>query len=86
MGFYIGVGGVLTFKNSKLKDVIKEIPLDRIVLETDSPFLAPTPHRGETNEPKYIYDIACFLAEIKEVSLDEVISQTDVNVNNIFDI
>lgn len=86
MGYYIGIGGVITFKNSKLKEIVKEIPLDRLLLETDSPFLAPEPFRGKTNEPKYIIEIAKFIADLKEVSLEEVAKQTEMNIHNLFNI
>lgn len=86
MGFYIGVGGVMTFKNAKIKEVIKEIPLDRILLETDSPYLAPEPFRGKTNEPKYIKTIAEYLSELKNIDISLVSKQTEENVHNLFDI
>ena len=85
-GYYLGVGGVITFKNANLKDIIKDVPLDNILLETDSPFLAPTPHRGETNEPAYIRDIAQFIADIKELSIEEVGEKTTQNARKIFHI
>lgn len=73
MGFYIGIGGVLTFKNGKkLKDVVKEIPLDRIVLETDCPYLAPTPHRGERNDSSMIKFVVSEIAALKNISEEEV--------------
>ena len=86
MGYYIGVGGVLTFKNANIKDVIVKLPLDRLLLETDSPFLAPTPKRGETNEPANIPLIANFLANIKGISIEEVSKQTENNINKLFNI
>ena len=85
-GYYLGVGGVITFKNSKLKDIIKDIPLDNILLETDSPYLAPVPHRGETNEPAYIKDIAEYIAEIKNMDIKEVEDKTSKNATKIFHI
>lgn len=86
MGFYIGVGGVVTFKNANIKDVIKEIPLNRIVLETDSPFLAPTPYRGTVNEPKNIRVIAEFISELKGVSTHEVEQITEENIHALYNI
>ncbi len=86
MGYYIGVGGVLTFKNANMKDIIVKLPLDRLLLETDSPFLAPTPKRGETNEPANIPYIAEFLANLKGISVEEVSKQTEENVNKLFNI
>lgn len=72
MGFMIGVGGVVTFKNSKLSDVIKEIGLENILLETDSPYLTPEPHRGEKNDPSHILDIAKYVALLYNISLEEL--------------
>ena len=86
LGFYLGIGGVLTFKNSKLKEVVNELSLDNIVLETDSPYLAPEPHRGHTNYPKNIKIIAQSLRKIKEVSLEEVTQKTTDNVNKIYNL
>lgn len=86
-GYYIGIGGVVTFKNAKtLQMITKEIPLKRILLETDSPFLAPHPFRGKPNEPKYIPLIAEKIAEIKRVSLEEVAERTSANSKEIFGI
>lgn len=84
MGFYIGVGGVMTFKNSKIDEVIKEIPLERIVLETDSPYLTPEPFRKYKNEPKYIKTIAEYLAKIKNIDLIKVSNITEKNIKDIF--
>ncbi len=84
MGFYIGVGGVMTFKNSKIDEIIKDIPLSRIVLETDSPFLTPEPYRKYSNEPKYIKIIAEYLANIKHIDVLEVEKETENNVKEMF--
>ncbi len=86
MGFKLGIGGVLTFKNSKLYQVIENISLSDIVLETDSPYLTPEPFRGNVNSSKYIPIIAQKLAQIKKVSLDEVSVVTLKNTYNIFDL
>ncbi len=86
MNFYLGIGGVLTFKNSKLKDVIEKIPLERLVLETDSPYLTPEPFRGKQNSSKYIPIIAKKLSEIKEVDIDKVAQLTSYNAKEIFHI
>ena len=86
LGFYLGIGGVLTFKNTNLKDTIKEIPLDRILLETDSPYLAPTPHRGERNEPKYIPLIAEEISNQKNIEIDEVEKIIYQNTTKIFNL
>lgn len=84
MGYYIGVGGVVTFKNANIKDVIKEIPLDRLLLETDSPFLSPEPVRGKTNEPANVKHVAEFIADLKGVEVEELSKITEENVNRLF--
>ena len=70
MGFYIGVGGVVTFKNTNLKDVIKEIPVERILLETDSPYLSPEPYRGKQNSPKNVSVIANYISNLKCIEIN----------------
>ena len=84
IGFYIGIGGVITFKNTNLKETIKTIPKDRILLETDSPYLAPTPHRGEKNESKYIPLIAEEIANNLNITVEEVGRITTKNASKIF--
>ncbi len=86
LGFYIGIGGILTFKNSGLDKVLKNISLQNIVLETDAPYLAPVPKRGKRNESSYINYIAKKLAEIKNVSINEVADITSENAIKIFNI
>ena len=85
MGFLLGIGGVVTFKNSKLKDVVKEVPLESIVLETDSPYLTPVPFRGKINSSKYLEYIANFIADIKNISLEELAEITSKNASSLFD-
>ncbi len=85
-GFYMGIGGILTYKNSGLKDIIKEIPLEYLVLETDSPYLPPVPYRGKRNESAYIKHIAMKLAEIKNTTLEEVEEITSKNAAAVFNI
>ena len=82
LGYKLGIGGVLTFKNSNLKETIKNISIENIVLETDSPFLSPI--RGSINEPKNIKLIAEYLSEVKEISLNEVANITTKNANTTF--
>ena len=86
MGFLLGINGVITFKKSKLKEVIKEIPLENLVLETDSPYLTPEPFRGTRNEPARVLEIAKFISELKEVSLNDLARITNDNIKRIFDI
>ena len=86
IGFYLGIGGVVTFKNSKLKEVVNELSLDNIVLETDSPYLAPEPYRGHTNYPQNIKIVAQAIRKIKDVTLEEVTTKTTSNVNKIYNL
>jgi len=86
MGFLLGINGVITFKNSKLKDVIKELDLKNIILETDSPYLSPVPYRGEKNEPANISLIANFISDLKDISLSQLSIITNQNIKRIFDI
>lgn len=86
LGYYLGIGGVLTFKNSKLYKVIEQIDLSHIVLETDSPFLSPEPLRGTKNNPSNVIFVAKKIAEIKHLSTDVVIKNTTSNARKIFDI
>lgn len=83
-GFYLGVGGVVTFKNAGLDKVVKEINLDHIVLETDAPYLAPTPFRGKKNESSYLVHIAEKVADLHQISIEEVAKITTQNSKNIF--
>ena len=84
MGFLLGIGGVVTFKNSGLDKVVKEIPLENIVLETDSPYLAPKPFRGKRNESSYLKYIAGKISEIKQCTLEEVAISTTRNAEKLF--
>ena len=86
LGFYLGIGGVLTYKNSGLDKVVKDISLDHLVLETDSPYLTPVPFRGKPNESSYLVHVAQRLADIKEVSIEEVARVTTLNSKTIFGI
>ena len=84
MGFYLGIGGVSTFRNGGLDKIIPELPMDKIVLETDSPYLAPVPHRGKRNEPSYLAIIAARISELKETTLDVVQESTSRNAEKLF--
>ncbi|RYD57054.1 MAG: TatD family deoxyribonuclease [Sphingobacteriales bacterium] len=84
LGFYLGIGGVVTFKKSSLQNIVKEVLLDHIVLETDAPYLAPTPYRGKRNESSYIPLIAAKVAELKEIEVAEVVAITSKNAEKIF--
>lgn len=85
MNFYISLGGPVTFKNAKKpKEVAKDIPLDKLLIETDCPYLAPHPNRGKRNEPAYVKLVAEQIAEIKELSYDEVVRVTNENARKLF--
>lgn len=84
MGYLLGVNGVITFKNCNIKDVIKEVGLDNIVLETDSPYLTPVPYRGMQNNPSHILDIAKFVSELYNVSLEELSYRTNENIKRMY--
>jgi TatD DNase family protein len=86
LGFYLGIGGVITFKNSGLAENLKNVSLEHIVLETDSPYLAPVPYRGKRNESCYLLQIAEKLADVKDISLAELASITTQNSIKIFGI
>ena len=85
MGFYIGIGGVVTFKNSKkMKEVVGAVPLERILLETDCPYLAPEPFRGKRNQSSYLLYVAEQIAELKGISAEEVIATTEENARRMY--
>lgn len=85
LGFYISLSGIVTFKNAQaLKEVAKSIPLDRMLVETDSPYLAPIPFRGKTNQPAYVKHVAEHVAELRGISLDEVAAATTQNFFRLF--
>lgn len=84
MGFYLGIGGVITFKNSGLEQIIKQTGVDHLVLETDGPYLAPVPYRGKRNEPAYLKLVLQKVAEAAELSEAEVAQATENNINTIF--
>ena len=85
-GFKLGIGGVVTFKNSGLDKVLKEIEIENLILETDSPYLAPTPFRGKRNKSSYIPLIANKLSDIYEISIEEIGNITSINAAKIFNI
>ena len=84
MGFYLGIGGVATFKNSGLDKVLPELPLNRLVLETDSPYLAPVPHRGKRNEPSYLLLVADKVAAVMGITQGELQEATSGNAAAVF--
>uniref|UniRef100_UPI00359C6A94 TatD family hydrolase n=1 Tax=Faecalicatena contorta TaxID=39482 RepID=UPI00359C6A94 len=87
MGFFIGVGGVVTFKNSrKLKEVVEETPLEYLLLETDCPYLAPVPNRGKRNSSLNLVYVAEQIAELKQLSYDEVVEQTEKNARRLYNL
>jgi TatD DNase family protein len=85
LGLYVSISGIVTFKNAKeLQEVAKTIPLDRLLIETDSPFLAPVPHRGKPCEPAYVADTARFLAELRDEPLETLAAATSANFHTLF--
>ena len=84
MGFYLGIGGVSTFKNSGMKEILHELDIDKVVLETDSPYLAPVPFRGKRNEPGYLMNIALQFASARELTIGEVAEITTRNALKLF--
>jgi TatD DNase family protein len=85
LGFYVSIPGIVTFKNAvELQQVVREVPLTRLLLETDGPFLAPAPWRGKTNRPEYLLYTAGKVAELKNISVDEVANKTTLNTEKLF--
>ncbi len=84
MGFHLGLGGVLTYKNAGVAEAIKDISMEWLVLETDAPYLSPVPYRGKTNEPSYMIQVAMKLAEIKNLPLHEIAAITTSNAEKLF--
>lgn len=85
MNFYISFSGIVTFKNAtELQDIAKKMPLDRILVETDSPYLAPMPHRGKQNQPAYVKHVAEYIANLRGMSLDEFAAATTSNFKTLF--
>ena len=85
MGWYLGINGIVTFKNAEdLREVVRWLPLEKMLLETDSPFLAPIPFRGKPNKPAHIPVIAAFIAELRDISLQELAEQTNENAQRLF--
>ena len=86
MGFYLGIGGVITFKNSRLSEVVQQLGLEYLVLETDSPYLTPQPYRGKKNSSKYLPLIAQRIADVCQVDLEQVAKVTSENASKLFDL
>ncbi len=85
MGWYLGINGIVTFKNAEdLREVVRWLPLEHLLLETDSPFLAPIPFRGKPNKPAHIPAIAGFIAKLRKISLEELAQQTTANAQRLF--
>jgi TatD DNase family protein len=86
LGFFVGVGGIMTFSNSKVDRYVEDVPLEHMVIETDSPYLAPEPHRGDRNEPAYVRHVAERLAEVKDVPVEQVAEVTTQNARAIYEL
>ena len=87
MGFYISLSGIITFnKSNQLRNIVKELPLNRLLVETDAPYLAPEPHRGKCNEPSYVVHTVKYLANIMNVDTHTIANKTTENFNKLFNI
>ena len=87
LGFYISLSGIITFnKSNDLRNIVKDLPLNKLLVETDAPYLAPEPFRGKCNEPSYVFHTAKILAEIKNVNLDIIAKETTENFNRLFNL
>lgn len=86
MGFHLGIGGVVTFKNAGMAEVVKSVPLERLLLETDAPYLSPVPHRGQRNESSYIPLIAQRIADLRGITVDEVAEVTTTSARKLFNL
>ena len=86
LGFHLGLGGVTTYKSCKVKDFLPNIPLERIVLETDAPYLSPVPHRGQRNEPAFMADTTNKIAEIYQITTEEFATTTTANATKLFNL
>lgn len=87
LGFYISISGIATFRNAEsLRDVVRRLPLDRILVETDAPYLAPVPHRGKQNEPKFVTEVAQLVADLKGVRVEHLAAQTSANFHKLFNL
>ncbi|MGB2078863.1 MAG: TatD family hydrolase [Vibrio sp.] len=85
LGFYISISGIVTFKQAtQLQAVVKDLPLERLLIETDSPFLAPVPHRGKENQPAYVAQVAQFIADLKQTNIETIAKQTTQNFHDLF--
>ena len=85
LDFYISISGIATFKNAvELQEVVKKLPLDRLLIETDAPYLAPVPYRGKQNQPAYVKHVAEFIAQLKGVELQQVAEVTTNNFKQLF--
>ncbi|UXZ55282.1 TatD family hydrolase [Halomonas sp. 7T] len=85
LGFYISLSGIITFRNAdSLRDLARQLPLDRLLIETDSPYLAPVPYRGKPNEPAWVVEVAACIAQARGISVDEVAMQTSANFYHLF--
>ncbi|WP_086931341.1 TatD family hydrolase [Agarilytica rhodophyticola] len=86
LNYYISISGIVTFKTAnQIRDVVTKMPLDRLLIETDSPYLAPVPYRGKSNEPKYVREVAEYIAELLNISLEQVAESTTANFFRLFD-
>ncbi len=85
LNYYISISGIVTFKTAdQIRDVVSKMPIDRLLVETDSPYLAPIPYRGKPNEPKYVREVAQFVADVRGIPLEELAAKTTENFYRLF--
>lgn len=85
LNYYISISGIVTFKNAEqIREVVRNMPLDRLLVETDAPYLAPVPYRGKSNEPKYVHEVAAFVGEVRGLSLEDIAQITTENFYRLF--
>nr|WP_246814377.1 YchF/TatD family DNA exonuclease [Ferrimonas balearica] len=85
LGLHISISGIVTFRNAEaLRDVVRKVPMERLLVETDSPYLAPVPYRGKTNQPAYVHEVAQFVADLKQVRYEALLEQTSENFYRLF--
>jgi TatD DNase family protein len=85
MNYYISISGIVTFRNAdELREVAKKVPLDRLLIETDSPYLAPIPYRGKSNQPRYVRAVGEFIAQLRGITAEELAERTTANFFSLF--
>ena len=86
LDFYLGIGGVISFKNAGMDKILEQVPMEKLILETDAPYLAPVPYRGKRNEPAYLHQVSNKLAELKDIAVEEIEVITTLNAKTLFNL